>query len=82
MAKDTGTDLGEHFEALIDRLVALGHYPNASEVLRAGLRLLEDSEIRLHALRQAIDEGVMSGPAARFDVEAFLADRMDASSHG
>lgn len=52
--------LGAHFEAFVQLQVKRGRYQNASEVVRAGLRLLEDYELsieeRTHALRQALDE--------------------------
>ncbi|HXV59281.1 MAG TPA: type II toxin-antitoxin system ParD family antitoxin [Vicinamibacteria bacterium] len=72
MRKNTSITLGEHFAAFVEDLVALGRYGNASEVIRAGLRLLEEREAKLKALRQAIDEGLESGPAEPFDVEAFI----------
>jgi antitoxin ParD1/3/4 len=67
--------LGEHFERLIEEKVRSGRFTNASEVVRAGLRLLEDQERRremeLARLRQQIEEGRASGPprpaAAVFD---------------
>jgi antitoxin ParD1/3/4 len=57
--------LGERFEAFVDAQVKSGRYNNASEVVRAGLRLLEDSEqlleLRLAELRRLVDEGRLSG---------------------
>lgn len=75
MARNTSITLSEHFEAFVEEQVAAGRYGNASEVIRAGLRLLEEREAKLEALRRAIVEGLESGPAEPFDVEAFLAKR-------
>ena len=68
--------LGDRFETLIKRLVAEGRYNSASEVVRAGLRLLEDQEtqrrIKFEALREAIREGmddIETGRVAEFDPE-------------
>jgi antitoxin ParD1/3/4 len=75
MARNTSIALGEHFATFVDEQVAEGRYGNASEVIRAGLRLLEEREAKLKALRQSIEEGLESGPAEPFDVEAFLAEK-------
>jgi antitoxin ParD1/3/4 len=48
--------IGERYAAFIDKQVASGRFNNASEVVRAGLRLLEDEEARLEELRAMIDE--------------------------
>ena len=60
--------------AYLDGLVASGAYASASEVVRAGLRLLENQEAKLAALRNALKEGWDSGKPEAFDVEAFLAE--------
>jgi antitoxin ParD1/3/4 len=75
MAKNTSVILGDHFEELITNLRADGRYANASEVVRAGLRLLEVEEAKLTALRQALIEGEESGDAVELDVDRFLAEK-------
>jgi antitoxin ParD1/3/4 len=73
MSKNTSISLGDHFSGFVDRQLARGRYASASEVVRAGLRLLEEHETRLEALRAALAEGEASGPARPFDRDAFLA---------
>lgn len=73
MAKNTSISLGDHFAAFVDAQVAHGRYASASEVVRASLRLLEEREAHLEALRAALIEGEDSGPSAPFDFEAFIA---------
>ena len=75
MNKNTSVTLGEQFTAFVEDQVSAGRYGNASEVIRAGLRLLEEREAKLKALRHAIDEGLQSGPAEPFDAEAFIAEK-------
>ncbi|MCZ8313580.1 type II toxin-antitoxin system ParD family antitoxin [Phreatobacter sp.] len=76
MAKNTSFSLGEHFTSFIDQRVAEGRYGSASEVVRAGLRLLEDHEARLAALRAAVAEGEASGEPRAFDFDAFLGRKL------
>ena len=75
MSRNTSVSLGEHFATFVDRQVEAGRYSSASDVVRAGLRLLEEHEARLDALRSALAEGEASGPGEPFDVEAFLAGK-------
>lgn len=72
MSKNTSVSLGDHFTGFIDRQITLGRFGSASEVLRAGLRLLEERETKLEALRAALIEGEQSGSEA-FDFDDFLA---------
>jgi antitoxin ParD1/3/4 len=70
--------IGRHYEGLLRDLVASGRYASASEVLRDGLRLIEEREqlrrAKLEALRDAIREGLESGEPEPFDMDTFLAD--------
>jgi antitoxin ParD1/3/4 len=75
MPKNTSVSLGDHFADFIEEQVSSGRFGSASDVIRAGLRLLEDQESKLRALRDALAEGEASGPARPFDVEAFLATK-------
>lgn len=75
MAKNTSISLGEHFSDFIDNRVESGRYSSTSEVLRAGLRLLEEHEAKVEALRNALIEGEQSGPATPFDFDAFIASK-------
>lgn len=65
--------LGPRWEKFIEAAVAEGRYGSASEVVREGLRLVEEREAKLKALREAIAEGDAS-PLEAFDVEGFLTD--------
>jgi len=73
MGKNTSISLGDHFESFIEHTVVNGRFKNASEVLRAGLRLLEEEENRISLLKNAIQEGIDSGRANDFDPKQHLA---------
>ena len=72
MGKNTSITLGSYFDQFIQSILREGRYKNASEVVRAGLRLLEEEEQKIMALRQAIDAGINSGLAEGFDPEEHL----------
>jgi len=72
-AKNTSFSIGEHFTDFVESQVRAGRYGNASDVMRAALRLLEEREAALSALRAALIEGEESGPSTAFDFEAFIA---------
>lgn len=61
MQKNTSVTLGKHFEKFISQQIKKGRFSSASEVIRAALRLLEEREVKLNALRQALQEGEKSG---------------------
>ena len=79
--KTTSVALGPHFEDFIRDSIMSGRYNNASEVVRSGLRLLEDQEQRMAALRSAIEEGMNSGIVEDFDPQEHL-QQMKARKHG
>lgn len=61
MAKNTSVTLGEHFDQFINQQLNTGRYGSASEVIRAGLRVLEDQETKILNLRNMLVEGENSG---------------------
>ena len=69
MAKNTSIILGSHFDQFISTQIQDGRYGSTSEVVRASLRLLEEREQRLAALRQALIEGEDSGNDGKLDME-------------
>lgn len=79
MAKNTSVTLGEHFDAFIRQQLESGRYGSASEVLRAGLRALEDQELKMHNLRNMLVESENSG-IANYSYEGMLAD-LDQENH-
>ncbi len=68
--------IGRHFEGLIESLIESGRYATASEVMREGLRLVEEREERrkakLEALRAEIQKGFDSGPAEEVDIAEMI----------
>lgn len=72
MSRNTSITLGAHFEDIVEKGIASGRYSSVSEVIRAGLRLLEEEETRIEALRKALIAGEESGFVENFDSEAFL----------
>jgi antitoxin ParD1/3/4 len=67
MGRNTSVSLGDYFEDFVESKIAEGRFKNASEVIRAGLRLLEEEENKIIALRSAIQEGISSGIAKDFN---------------
>ena len=73
MAKNTSISLGTHFDGFIAHQLETGRYGSASEVVRAALRLLENSESKLDALRRMLNEGEQSG-LTDYSYGAFIAE--------
>ncbi|MHC5354827.1 type II toxin-antitoxin system ParD family antitoxin [Myroides sp. LJL115] len=67
MGRNTSVSLGNYFQDFVDSKVTQGRYKNASEVIRAGLRLLEEEENKVQILKNAIQEGIESGIAQDFN---------------
>ena len=65
--KNTSVSLGNYFDQFVQSQVSTGRYKNVSEVIRAGLRLLENEESKVMALREAIKNGKESGVVEDFD---------------
>ncbi|QAY78704.1 type II toxin-antitoxin system ParD family antitoxin [Sphingosinicella sp. BN140058] len=75
MPKNTSVSLSDHFDRFIAEQVKAGHYGSASEVVRDGLRLLEERQIRMQALRAELQAGLDSGIAEEFDIDEWLAEK-------
>ncbi len=72
MNKNTSISLGNYFNVFVENSISKGRFRNASEVIRAGLRLLEEEESKVTALKSAIQEGIESGVAYDFDPREHL----------
>ena len=72
MSRNTSISIGDYFDGFIQNRISAGRFKNTSEVVRAGLRLLEEEENKIIALRTAIQEGIESGIAYDFNPESHL----------
>ncbi len=72
MSRNTSVSLGNYFDSFVQNNLASGRYKNASEIIRAGLRLLEDEEHKVIALKKAISEGIESGIDHNFNPKKHL----------
>ena len=70
--KNTSVSLGNYFDEFVSSQVSAGRYKNVSEVIRAGLRLLENEESKALALKNAIQEGLNSPRVGNFDFDENL----------
>lgn len=82
MRRNTSVALGNYFESFVENKISQGRYKNASEVIRAGLRLLEEEESRIATLKAAIKEGLDSGVAIAFDPKEHLQSLKAKRSNG
>ena len=71
--KNTSISLGNYFDEFVSSQVAAGRFQNVSEVIRAGLRLLENEENKVIALKSAIQQGLNSPSVENFDFDKHLA---------
>lgn len=70
--KNTSISLGNYFDQFVSSQISAGRYKNVSEVIRAGLRLLENEESKVLALKMAIQEGMNSPTVENFDFDENL----------
>lgn len=73
MNKHAPLNLPDDDAAFVEQQVEQGNYPTASAVVSAGLKLLEERQVKIEALRAAIDEGERSGDFQPFELDTFLA---------
>jgi len=76
MRKNTSMTLGEHFDGFIAQQINEGRFASASEVIRAGLRLLEDNENKIAVLRSLLEEGERSG-TTEYDYQTLMQELDD-----
>jgi antitoxin ParD1/3/4 len=72
MSKNTSISLGNYFDQFVQSSIRKGRYKNVSEVIRAGLRLLEEEESKVIALKKAVQDGIDSGIAHDFEPKKHL----------
>jgi antitoxin ParD1/3/4 len=72
MPRNTSVTLGEHFEGFIAQQIETGRYESKSEVIRAAMRLLEEHEQQVIALRQALIDGEQSGEPVPFSMKEII----------
>ena len=80
MNKNTSISLGNYFEQFVQSRITQGRFNNVSEVIRAGLRLLEEEENKVIALKNAIQDGIDSGIAHDFNHKKHL-ESLKAKKH-
>ncbi|MCI2283958.1 type II toxin-antitoxin system ParD family antitoxin [Colwellia sp. MSW7] len=79
MAKNTSVTLGDHFDQFINQQLNSGRYGSASEVVRLGLRALEDQETKIMNIRNMLIEGENSG-VADYSYDSLISE-LDKDNH-
>ena len=79
MSKNTSVILGKEHDKFISAQIKKGRFASASEAMRAGLRLLEEQELKIENLRAAIIRGEESGEPQPFDMSEYIAAKRKAS---
>ena len=74
MARNTSVTLGSHFDEFVSDKIAQGRFQSISEVVRAGLRKLEEDELKLQALKEKLQAGENSPRVENFDSGEFLSN--------
>ena len=74
MARNTSVTLGQHFDEFVSEKIIQGRFQTVSEVVRAGLRKLEEDESKLQALQEKLRSGENSAIIEDFDGSQLLAD--------
>jgi len=74
MARNTSVTLGSHFDEFVRKKISQGRFQSISEVVRAGLRMLEEDESKLQALKEKLQAGENSPIVENFDSEEFLSN--------
>lgn len=74
----SSVDLGNRLEEVVTQLVKTGRYNSRSEILREGVRLVQEREVRLAALDAAIARGIADADAGRLHDLDDVAERLDA----
>ena len=82
MSKNTSISLGTYFDNFVQHSISEGRFKNASEVVRAGLRLLEEEENKVLALKKAIQDGIDSGIAEDFEPSTHLQQLKKSRTNG
>ena len=77
MSQDTSVSLDNRSASFVEEQVRAGRYDSADDVLQTSLRLMEDHEVKVRALQDALIEGERSGEPTSFDFEAFIASKQD-----
>ena len=80
MNKNTSVSLGNYFDQFVQSRIIEGRFKNVSEVIRAGLRLLEEEESKVLALKNAIREGIDSDVVNDFNPQKHL-ESLKANKH-